>query len=174
MKKDNIKVCSKCGVKPVEKVNSSYCNDCYREYLKDYRESHKGYFLYVVMSKDNEVLYVGSTTRIWQRVSAHVNGFSNIKQLMETNKWSSIKYIDVTNKLDLRNRGELDYLENSLIQLYEPKWNKKLNIIKDMDKLREFELISKLHSFEVNKNFKTFITREEFLRKQKKLSKLGA
>ena len=37
-------------------------------------------------------------------------------------------------------------LENILIKLYNTEYNKKKNIIKDLDKLRELQLLSEVHS----------------------------
>lgn len=139
---ENRKMCIICN--EVEaKEGFSYCKKCYSEYQRNYREEHKGYFLYVVLD-GNKNLYVGATEKIHQRISAHVNGHSNIKELMLSNNWTGIKYLDITNLV--RNREEMLLLENSLIELYNTDWNDKKNIIRNVDKLREFELISEIHS----------------------------
>ena len=191
MKKDNIKVCSKCGVKP-RRENHEWCLDCYREYKakwrqnnsdhvkeysKSYRDKHHGFWLYVILDKDKNPLYVGSSEYIKERIGSHLNGHSNIKELMQSDKWDCIKYLDVTSLVD--SRMELNYLENFLIKLYGEEfdtYNTNLNIIKGISKkrmIKMFEIICSIHG-ELNKKFKTYITRDEFLRKQKKLSKLGA
>ena len=202
MKNNNIKVCSKCGVKP-RRENHEWCLDCYREYkakwtqehedhVKEYRakwleenadrvkaynqayrENNKSYYLYIIL-KEKEVLYVGATEHIKDRINQHINGHSHIRDLIFYGDWDYIKVLDL-NRLNLKNRQQLLCLENFLIHYYEPPYNTQVNIIRGMSKKEEFQLICELHSFEVNKNFKTYITHEEFLlRKQKKLSKLGA
>lgn len=96
------------------------------------------------LNKDNKVLYVGCTENIKQRMSAHINKHSNIQGLMSSDEWEVIKYLDITKIVD--NREELYLLENALIDLYETEFNDKKNIIKNMDKLREFCLLSELHN----------------------------
>ena len=41
---------------------------------------------------------------------------------------------------------ELKALENALIELYEPRCNTPLNIIRDIDKDRLYSLLAQLHS----------------------------
>ena len=142
---NNKKICIVCN-KDEAKEGFSYCKKCYRDYQKVYREEHKGYYLYIVLDENNKVLYVGATEKIYQRISAHINGHSNIKDLMLSDKWSCIKYLDITNLVS--NREEMLLLENSLIELYNTEWNDKKNIIRNVDKLREFELISQVHSLD--------------------------
>lgn len=175
-------LCRKCGVNP-QRASHTWCLDCYhkyknkwdnnneehnKEYKKEWEELHKGYYLYIILNKFNEVLYVGSTENIYTRIHNHLSCNSNIKELMQTEKWHKIKYLDVTDLV--YNREELNYLENVLIEVYEPEWNTKLNIIKNIDKLREFSLLAELHSYDINKNFKTYITRKEY-QDQKKTKK---
>lgn len=149
-------------------ITKAYCNECYNIRQKAYREKDKGYYLYIVMDKSNKVLYVGSTEHLYQRLHNHISCNSNIKEEMQTEKWDKIKFLDVTELVYFRE--ELNYLENVLIEVYEPEWNTKLNIIKNIDKLREFSLLAELHSYDINKNFKTYITRKEY-QDQKKTKK---
>lgn len=152
---NNKKICIICNEREI-KGNYSYCKQCYSEYQKNYREGHKGYYLYVVLDESKKVLYVGATEKIYQRISAHINGHSNIKNLMLSNNWSSIKYLNITNLV--KNREEMLLLENSLIELYNTDWNDKKNIIKNIDKLREFELLAEIHS--LNKEWSTYCENE--------------
>ena len=85
---------------------------------------------------------------------------------MQTEKWDKIKFLDVTELVYFRE--ELNYLENVLIEVYEPEWNTKINIIKNIGKLREFSLLAELHSYDINKNFKTYITRKEYQKSKKR------
>lgn len=82
----------------------------------------------------------------------------------KTEKWDKIKFLDVTELV--YNREELNYLENLLIELYATEWNTKLNIIKNMDKLREFSLLATIHN--LNQNWNTYITREEYQKSKKR------
>lgn len=88
----------------------------------------------------------------------HLNGHSHIKNLIQSDEWEFIEFTDLTNLIN--NREEL---ENDLIQSYNSKYNKKVNIIRALDELRQFSLISELHSF--NTHGETFITKEEYLKK---------
>lgn len=171
------KFCRKCGVNP-QRPTHTWCLECYKKYknkwefnnlehVKDYRNKDKGYYLYIVLNKDNKVLYVGSTEHLYNRIHSHINCGSNISKLMETDKWDKVKYLDVSKLVE--NRQELNLLENSLIELYAPEWNTKKNIIKNMDKLREFSLLAELHSFDINKKFKTYITKKKELSKSDQL-----
>ncbi|WP_459481917.1 GIY-YIG nuclease family protein [Clostridium saccharoperbutylacetonicum] len=150
MKKTNdktTKICSKCRSEFVtDKKTICYCDSCYRKYQKQYRAEHnnKGYYLYIVLNKGNKVLYVGCTENIKQRISAHIHCHSNIKSLMCSDGWEVIKYLDITNIVD--SREELYLLENALIDLYETELNDKKNIIRNMDRLREFSLLSEIHT----------------------------
>lgn len=42
-----------------------------REYHKGYREKHKGYFIYMFVNKDGEIIYIGKTTNLRNRMSWH-------------------------------------------------------------------------------------------------------
>lgn len=153
-------LCSRCGINP-RRNNHPWCSECFRKYKKHWDNSHKGYFLYIIMDKNKKILYVGITENIKTRMDNHLNANSHIKNLIQSNEWNVIKFTDLTNLIT--NREELEVLENDLIQSYNPKYNKKVNIIRGVDELRQFSLIAELHSF--NTHWKTFITREEYLRK---------
>jgi hypothetical protein len=156
------KICTKCK-KELARENHRWCLSCYRAYKKNWDNKDKGYYLYVILDKNNRVLYVGSTEHLKNRLGMHLSCNSNIKELMKTDKWDKIKYLDITNLVN--NREELNYLENSLIELYDTEYNNQLNIIKHMNKLREFCLISELHS--LTKKWSLYITREDYKTKKK-------
>ena len=145
------KECSKCNEEfRTKHITRGYCNSCYSEYQRTYREEHKdgGYYLYIV-TNDKEVLYVGATEDIHYRIEQqHLKGHSHIKELMLSNNWTCIKYLDITNLVS--NREEMLLLENSLIELYNTDYNEKKNIIRNIDKLIEFQLISEIHSLTQN------------------------
>lgn len=162
------KLCSKCGVNP-KREKHEWCLECYREYKAQWKDKHHGFWLYVILDKDKNPLYVGSSEYITERISSHLHGYSNIKKLMKSDKWNCIKVLNVTSLVN--SRQELNSMENFLIQLYgedNELYNTNLNIIKGISKKRMFELICAIHG-ELNKNFKTYITRDEFLRKTKKV-----
>lgn len=66
------KNCSNCG-REFNTTNSfRTCKRCRSNVLK-YKEAHKGYYIYIVALKNDldNVLYVGSTTYLNNRISAH-------------------------------------------------------------------------------------------------------
>lgn len=138
------------------KENKGY----FKGYQKEWHKQHEGFYLYIICNdngQDKEVLYVGMTTNYYNRINKHTNEFvSATKDIFQSGNWTSIKYIDLTDivKSDM----ELKMLENTLIDLYEPSHNSVKNIIRDMDKLRELELCSYLHS--VLGAWKTYKTNE--------------
>lgn len=58
--KNNKKICTKCK-KEVARESHSWCISCYRKYKKKWDNKDKGYYLYVILNKNNKVLYVGCT-----------------------------------------------------------------------------------------------------------------
>ena len=163
------KRCPKCGQnKGLNEFSSSgYCKECHKAYCKanyeknqarhkqvckKWREDNKGYYLYIIRNSE-EVFYVGATEHLNYRLSNHVNcNSSNTKNLMESDKWTEIKYLDITNVV--ANREEMLLLENSLIDLYKPMYNKVMNRIKNVDKLREFSLVAEVHG--LNQQWKLY------------------
>lgn len=164
--KDKIRKCSHKDCKNVVEVTGYYCEKCRKEYnrMSYKKRSHIGYFLYEVLDGDYKVEYVGVTEGLKTRIKySHISGNSNIKELMMSEDWEYIKYLDITNIVE--NRNELLMLENSLIDLHKPKWNDYKNNIRNMDKLREFSLISEIYS--LDKKWKLYCTREEIRAKAK-------
>lgn len=89
---------------------------------------------------------------------AHLDGNSkNTRELMLSDNWTCIKYLDITDLIN--NREEMLLLENSLIDLYNTDYNDKKNIIKNIDKLREFELLAEIHS--LNKEWSIYCENEQ-------------
>lgn len=135
-----IKKCASCGGEFATKHKTkAYCNSCYNK-----RNYHNGYYLYIVTDDNNKVFYVGCTEGLHMRMSSHLNGYTKIKDLIKSDRWSYIKYLDISNTVC--NREELLMLENALIELYSPEYNEKISIIRNVDKLREFELLAEVHS----------------------------
>ena len=117
----------------------------YNQYQKDYLKQFKGCYLYIIQDKNNEIVYVGQTSNYYTRLMNHLSeNNDNTKELFANNEWACIKYLDVSNIVE--NEAELRALENALIELYEPRCNTRLNIIRDIDKGRLFNLIATLHS----------------------------
>ncbi|GAA0856987.1 hypothetical protein GCM10008916_08840 [Clostridium nitritogenes] len=156
----NKKLCGRCGINPRRK-NHPWCLECFQKYKKEWDNSHKGYFLYIVMDKNKKILYVGATENIQTRMDNHLSGNSHIKCLIQSDEWEVIKFTDITDLVG--DREELSVLENNLIEVYKPKYNKKVNRIRNVEELRIFSLISKLHSLDTH--WRTFITREKYLKK---------
>lgn len=155
-----VKKCPKCGkIKELNEFSSNgCCKGCYREYKREwqsknkahideynmkYYENNRGYYLYIICNGE-EVKYVGATEHLSKRLSGHINCHNNnTKDLMSSEKWAEIRYLDITDIV--ANREEMLLLENVLIELYEPMYNKNMNIIKNVDKLREFSLLAEVH-----------------------------
>lgn len=164
MNNNKILKCSNKGCNNVVGV-PGYCKECRDIYNKEYykKHSHLGYYLYVVLNNGNKVEYVGATENIKQRVEyQHIKGFSHIRELMLSENWEVIKYLDISDLI--QNREEMLMLENVLIDLYPNKWNDKKNIIRNIDKLREFSLLSAVHS--LTKKWQIYCTREEIQAKK--------
>ena len=122
-------------------TNSQHLN----QYNREYRNQFKGYYLYIILDKQDNVAYIGQTTNYYTRLINHLSGGVNsTKELFSSGNWGIIKYLDVSDLV--ANEAELKALENALIELYEPRCNTKLNIIRDIDKGRLFSLIATLHS----------------------------
>ena len=118
----------------------------YNQYYKEYQKQFKGYYLYIILGKNNEIVYVGQTTNYYTRLINHLSGGVNnsTKELFANGDWSCIKYLDVSNFVV--NEMELRAMENILIELYNPRLNTLKNIIRDIDNDRLFSLIATLHS----------------------------
>ena len=131
-----------------------------KEYQRQYQQTHKqyrnqinnrfrnqftGYYLYIILDKQGNIVYVGQTSNYYNRLYNHLSGSVNSTQeLFTNNEWSKIKYLDVGHIVE--NEMELRALENELIELYQPRCNTKLNIIHDIDRGRLFNLLAQLHS----------------------------
>lgn len=109
-------------------------------------EKFRGYYLYIIVDEENIIKYVGSTTNIKRRLYSHLTCNSNIAEQMEQGTWEYIKYLDISDLVE--NENELRLLENELIELYSPAWNKTKNIIKEIEEKRKFELICSIHNLE--------------------------
>lgn len=169
------KRCPKCGqIKGLsEFCSNGCCKECYKiykkqwqsknkahvkEYYKKWREDNRGYYLYIIRNGEG-VLYVGATEVLSKRLNFHINCKSNIKNLMESDDWTEIKYIDITNVV--ASREEMLLLENVLIDIYEPMYNTRRNIIKNVDKLREFSLVAEIH--DLNKCWKLYCKNKKII-----------
>ena len=135
--------------KQYRQTNSQYIN----QYQKQYYNQFKGYYVYIILDKNNEIVYVGQTTNYYTRLCRHLSGGVNsTSELFNSDDWGSIKYLDVSDLV--ANEIELKVLENILIEIYEPRLNKAKNIIRDVDNDRIFSLIATLHN--MNNDWKVF------------------
>ena len=115
------------------------------QYQKEWQNQYKGYYVYIILNKQDNVAYVGQTSNYYKRLMQHLSGgVDSTKELFANGDWSCIKYLDVSNLVE--SEMELRALENELIELYQPRCNTQLNIIKDIDEDRLFSLVSTLHS----------------------------
>lgn len=126
------KKCSKCGtIKHTIEFNKgqNYCRICQREYRSNYQKQyyknnkqkyydyHKkymskfdGYYLYFIC-KDKEVLYVGATANIMDRVNCH-HLTGNSKLELTDNDWTDVYYVSLPG---LDSREELYLYESVFI-----------------------------------------------------------
>lgn len=140
--------CRECHSKycqTYKQTNKQYINQYNSQYQKEYYKQFKGYYLYIIQDKNNEIVYVGQTTNYYTRLCHHLSGGVNsTKELFTNNDWHCIKYLDVGHIIE--NDLELKALENELIELYQPSCNTQLNVIRDIDRGRLFSLLAQLHS----------------------------
>ena len=144
--------CSICGEEFTDRNKYSYyCKPCKKEYNRQYRIdnkdynkqyyidnkdyfkqykyrlTHTGYYIYI-FCKGNEVQYVGATEGIYHRIyHQHLKGLSHIKDLVLSDDWDNIKYLDLTDIID--DRKELLFIEDYFINKFNPKKNKSLSNI---------------------------------------------
>ena len=122
-------------------TNSQHLN----QYNREYRNQFKGYYLYIILDKQDNVAYIGQTSNYYTRLINHLSGGVNAtKELFNSGNWGCIKYLNVGDIVS--NEAELKALENELIELYKPRLNTKLNVIRDIDRGRLFGLLAQLHS----------------------------
>ena len=135
--------CKECHSKyhqTYEQTNRQYIN----QYKRQYNKQFKGYYLYIILDKQDNVVYVGQTSNYYNRLMNHLSeNNDSTKELFSSGNWSSIKYLDVEHIV--ANEMELRALENALIELYNPRLNTLKNIIRDIDKDRLFGLLAELH-----------------------------
>lgn len=144
--------CKECHSKYSQTYNQTH-RQYYKQYQKQYYKQFKGYYLYIIQDKNNEIVYVGQTSNYYNRLSHHILGYvDSTKELFDNGEWSSIKYLDVSDLV--ANEMELKVLENILIEIYQPKLNKAKNIIRGIDNDRIFSLIATLHN--MNQDWKVF------------------
>lgn len=144
--------CSICGEEFTDRNKySSYCKPCKKEYNRQYRIdnkdynkqyyidnkdyfkqykyrlTHTGYYIYI-FCKGNEVQYVGATEGIYHRIyHQHLKGNTHIKDLVLSDEWDNVKYMDLTDIID--DRKELLFIEDYFINKFNPKKNKSLSNI---------------------------------------------
>ena len=114
------RTCSSCH-KSFNTTNSfRTCKKC-RGYVAKSKQIHKGYYIYTVVLKSdlNKVLYVGSTTYLNDRMSAHKNGnVPGTRTIFKDNPLSEIviKTFDVSSFID--NTTDLRNLEYATMWFY--------------------------------------------------------
>lgn len=114
------------------------------QYNKEWYKKFDGFYVYIIKDLKGNIVYVGETTNYYKRLGDHTS--KCVKATKDFIKQGNyiIQYLDMS--ADVNTEQELLYLENVLINIYEPTLNGQVNIIRDMDKLRMLELCSILHS----------------------------
>ena len=126
-------------------TNKEHRNQYQKGYNREYYKQYKGYYLYIILNKQGNIVYVGQTTNYYTRLMKHLSKDVNAtKELFDSGDWGSIKYLDVGDIV--ANDLELRAMENILIELYNPRLNTLKNIIRDIDNDRLFSLVATLHS----------------------------
>ncbi|OSA91025.1 UNVERIFIED_ORG: hypothetical protein B2H93_14810 [Clostridium botulinum] len=132
------------------------------QFNKEWREKYKGDYVYFHMDNLDEILYIGSTSRVMiERQSLHMNGKSNLKMNEEEYKkkygFKNILYKDFT-KYNL-NREDLYYIESYFKDIYEEKikgksvrykiekLSKKKEELIQIAQLEEFQEFNKLNRY---------------------------
>lgn len=120
-----------------------YCRKCRNDYMKRYRKQCKKPYVYMIHN-GNKVQYVGKSWLINDRISNHVNGHVlSTQRVFKRGRWIEIKAMDVSEIVN--NDMELKILENELIEMYKPKYNKVINRVQGIDRLKELKLCCKLY-----------------------------
>ena len=144
-----------------------------REYFKLYRKNNEekiekirlkqkkknnGNYIYMLVNSNsdgNNIIYIGSTTDIMNRMSAHLTGSSNIhlnyKELVKKYDLERILYLDFSEYEISRN--ELYYLEYYLKQKHKEIIDNNVRI--DLDKISD-KRKKQLENILSKLNFKTF------------------
>ena len=134
-----------CWCKGCKSEHNQTHRQHYNQYHKEYCNQFKGYYLYIILDKQDKIVYVGQTSNYYTRLCQHLSGgVDSTKELFDSGNWGSIKYLNVSNFVE--NEMELRALENALIELYNPRLNTVKNIIRDIDKDRLFSLVATLHN----------------------------
>ena len=137
--------CKECSNKYNQTYNQTHNRNQYlNQYNKEYKNQFKGYYLYIILDKQDNIVYVGQTTNYYTRLINHLSeNVDSTKELFANNEWACIKYLDVS---FVENDLELRALENELIEIYQPRCNTQLNVIRNIDRGRLFSLLAQLHS----------------------------
>lgn len=114
-------------------------------YMKEWFKQFDGYYVYVIKDLQGNIVYTGQTNNYYHRIQNHMCGnVPSTKEFIKQGNYT-IQYLDITK--DIKTEEELLYLENVLIDLYQPILNDIKNIIREVERLRMLELCSILHSF---------------------------
>lgn len=176
MKNEKLKcyVCKNYCNEEEMSYSKSYCKRCYSDYkrawnlnnieyirayrrmyynenkeqIKAYRERYNGYYIYMFLDDTGYPLYIGATINFKNRASNHLSYHSHIADKLSLNEWEALEFADLTDIV--YNIEELHFIENYLIELYEPIYNATLNIIKAVDNNRAVELLDIAQNLKFN------------------------
>lgn len=101
-------------MKEWNKQSESY-KEYQKSYHKGYRKKHKGHFIYMFVNKDGEVIYIGKTTNLKNRMSYHKC----------TREYWEDDYMVLYHEFKGINDDILIDIEQMLIELLKPAKNNK-------------------------------------------------
>jgi predicted GIY-YIG superfamily endonuclease len=88
---------------------------------KGYFDKFKGMYVYIRKDLEGKIVYVGETMNYYKRLSNHKSKcVKTTKEFISKGNYT-IQYLDISTKI--KTERELLYLENVLIDLYEPVLN---------------------------------------------------
>lgn len=93
----------------------------YKEHNKQYREERKSHYLYMIY-EGGQVVYIGSSSDVINRISGHISCNSNISDYMRLNQWTSIKFLNIEEYV--HSKKEREFIENIFIEEICPYLNK--------------------------------------------------
>jgi hypothetical protein len=156
--------------KEVQKVKGKTVQEYYQEYYLEnkedyvrnrerYNERHDGSYIYFHISEDADVIYIGATSNMGYRQSAHMTNDSNLKMTFEEYQnlynFSIITYKDFS-EYNL-NKQDLKFLENFFKQNFgEVRKGNKVHYIKSelsrsVEELEEIAIREEMLLYPINK-----------------------
>lgn len=137
---DNKKLCTWCGeLKPLSdytyrkdrNVYVSYCKECFRNYSNKRSEKKNKErdrlnrnFVYKILDKNGEILYIGKTNDLKRRILSHMGADGHLPDEFKLAAYK-VEYICLKSKI------ECDLRELYYIDYYKPKYNTQYSYDED-------------------------------------------